>query len=111
MKFRWPQRFWEWLLLLTPALVIFVFGDLIPKIKRPWGGLAGAKATEAFIGSTIAWGSLGLLVAAFLSVGLGMWLTPEIQPIWRRRTAIITSGMSIFCLNLAIAFAGCAALG
>ena len=100
MPFRAPKNFREWLLLFSPALVIWaasVIGFFIPS------GHEGGLASEGtFVGSIVALG---------LCVGVGYEFTKP-NPRWGIRNAwSLLATAAVVAVNFGIAFAGCSLVG
>ncbi len=97
MYFRAPKNFWEWLLLSSPALVIWAgtaIGASIPGSHEGEGGLLG--------------GIMGCFAAGFVSLGIGFVFTVP-NPRWPLRAVwILIVGCAVAIVNFAVAFGGCA---
>ncbi|MEO6740358.1 MAG: hypothetical protein ABIP20_08900 [Chthoniobacteraceae bacterium] len=94
MPFRAPKNFWEWLLLCSPALVI-------------WAGTAIAAVMPGENEGGLLGGLLGCFAAGFISLLVGFVLAAPnprraIRTVW-----ILIVGCTVAILNFAIAFAGC----
>ena len=95
MHFRAPKNFREWLLLCSPALVI-------------WVGTAIAAAMPGENEGGLLGGLLGCLAAGFISLVVGFVLTVP-NPRWLIRAVwILIVSVAVAVLNFAVAFAGCA---
>ena len=103
MPFRAPRNFWEWVLLFSPALVIWVataIAFVLPAPGFEW------RIYFPFIGTLC-----GSFMALWLCVFAGRTLTDACLEGRTRRTRISFVAVLIALLNFTIAFAGCAVAG
>jgi hypothetical protein len=98
-----PQRHWQRLLLLTPALELM----FIPFVAKQWGRFLFPH-TEL---PEVALLFNNLFLALALSLALGIWQAWPLAN-WPKRIATgLVLGIGIAIINGTIAFAGCAAGG
>jgi hypothetical protein len=100
MPFRAPKNFWEWVLLFSPAMVIWAataIAFVLPPPGFEWGlyfPILGALA--------------GSVIALLLCVYAGYLFTkPTPEPSGRHMARFASASLIAF-LNLGIAFGGCA---
>ena len=97
MPFRAPKNFWEWVLLFSPALVIWLASAIW--LSFPHRGDVGVLLVGPFIGSAVA-----LVLCFFCGI---RFTNPTPKPSGRH-LARLASASLIAVLNLGIAFGGCA---
>ena len=100
MSWNKPQKFWHWLLLLTPSLQLM----FIPFVADRWG--AYIFRHDELPGLTLE--LLNLLTALALSMVLGMWKAWHFGHWSDRILTGLFFGACIAFLNGMIALAGCA---
>ena len=94
MHFRAPTKLWEWLLLCSPALVIWAGTAIGASMPGNEGGLLG--------------GILGCFAAGFISLVIGFVLTLR-NPGWPLRAVwILIVSCAVAIVNFTVAFGGCA---
>jgi hypothetical protein len=97
MQFRAPKNFWEWVLLFSPALVIWAATAIW--LAFPHYGEIGVLFVGSFYGS---------IAALVISSVAGHAFTKPNQQRSVRYSAVVLAAILIFTMNIGIAFAGCA---
>ena len=98
LRFSKPKNIWQWLMLFTPAAVIFV-GAVIGRATATPGedrGLSG-MVTGLITGP----------IVAVLCFGFGIWLARESDGIGQKIAGAVLFGIALAAVNLAIGFPGC----
>ena len=100
LRFSKPKNIWQWLMLFTPAAVIFV-GAVIARAGATNSG-GGYKGLQTMVSGLIT-GPIG----AVMCLGLGFWLARESNGIGQKIAGAMLFGIALAAVNLAIGFPGC----
>jgi hypothetical protein len=106
MKRTWakPTNLWQWLLLLTPAMVSIsapLLGGLVERWTHP-------SVSDPY--APLGWGFFGLLIALAMSPAIGAWLARKNVSPGKKAVAGAVCTLVIIVVNSFAAFAGCAVL-
>ena len=97
-----PRSVWQWLALLSPAVVMVLYGTILPGwLERDSDG-GYDKITRISVGLD------GIMVAALMSLILGFWWAWKAHDSLRERSVFgLVYAIVIAFVNLAVAYAGC----
>ena len=111
MTWRKPQKAWEWLLLVAPALASIIVLRVAEQLLPPIPPLK-TRAGEAFVNvSAIVQREGGVTMSTIIIASIGVAIFFTNQPRWHDRlAAIILLVISLVIVNAGVAFAGCIAL-
>ena len=100
LRFSKPKYIWQWLMLLTPGILIIVVA-------------AVARATEGHTRgeyrglNVMVTGLITGPIGAVLCLGFGFWLARESDGIGQKIAGAVLFGIALAAVNLAIGFPGC----
>ena len=98
MPFRAPKNFWEWVLLFSPAMVIWIAAAILFAIVRYDNGV-GAVFVNPVVWSYVAFA---------LSIIVGHIFTKPNPNCWVWSGWSFVAAILVVLLNYAVAYAGCA---
>ena len=107
-----PDSIWEWLLFLSPAVTMIIFGTAIPAFINATHPETGQRAISSAMNMSATWGTYGMAVAGVLCLVLGFRLVRrEEMSLYKRLAFTLAHAVVVGYINLFVAFAGCIAVG